>query len=488
MDDALRLTKEIASALDYAHRHGVIHRDIKPENILLHDGSALVADFGIALAVSHAGGNRMTETGLSLGTPGYMSPEQATGERTLDARSDVYSLGCLLYEMLAGEPPHTGATVQAVIAAVVTKEPDAARRASEDRPAQRRGRGPQGAREAPRRPLHERRAVRDGAERAGDGGDVGAFAGLEPLPRKAARRTRIASLARRRVARRARGVGMAPRRAAAQRQSLRARISARSEALQPVNAATGGGRLALSPDGQKLRLREPAGRRRRASASRCARTRTPTAIAGTDGASSPFFSPDGRQIGFVKNGKTIRLLPLEGGTALTLTDSVNATAADWGTDGYIYTESDSGIVRIRPAAARWSRSTRWRPKEIGAEWPIVLPKGKGILFRRRTQGQALARFRDRRDEPRRTARPHVVTRGLYARYAPTGHLLVVTADGKLVAYPLRCSGSSRSTGPPVALYEGLEAGRASPPSSRSRTPARSSTRPRRRSPSARSSG
>ena len=124
IDDAVRLAKEVASALDFAHRHGVIHRDIKPENILLQDGQALVADFGIALAVTHAGAARMTETGLSLGTPGYMSPEQATGERTLDARADVYSLGCLLYEMLAGEPPHTGPTVQAVIAAVVTKEPE----------------------------------------------------------------------------------------------------------------------------------------------------------------------------------------------------------------------------------------------------------------------------------------------------------------------------------------------------------------------------
>ena len=91
---------------------------------MLHDGAALVADFGIALAVSTAGGNRMTETGLSLGTPGYMSPEQATGERVLDARADVYSLGCLLYEMLVGEPPHTGPTIQAVIAAVVTKDPE----------------------------------------------------------------------------------------------------------------------------------------------------------------------------------------------------------------------------------------------------------------------------------------------------------------------------------------------------------------------------
>ena len=96
-------------ALDYAHRHGVIHRDIKPENILLHDGSALVADFGIALAASKAGGTRMTETGMSLGTPHYMSPEQAMGERDITARTDVYALGCVLYEMLTGEPPFTGA-------------------------------------------------------------------------------------------------------------------------------------------------------------------------------------------------------------------------------------------------------------------------------------------------------------------------------------------------------------------------------------------
>jgi serine/threonine-protein kinase len=89
IDDAVRIAREVAGALDYAHRHGVIHRDIKPENILLHDGSALVADFGIALAVQSAGGQRMTQTGLSLGTPQYMSPEQAMGDRTIDARSDV---------------------------------------------------------------------------------------------------------------------------------------------------------------------------------------------------------------------------------------------------------------------------------------------------------------------------------------------------------------------------------------------------------------
>ena len=120
--DAVRIATEVAGALDYAHRHGVIHRDIKPENILLHDGSALVADFGIALAASTAG-TRMTETGMSLGTPHYMSPEQAMGEREITGRSDVYALGCIAYEMLVGEPPFTGPTAQAIIARVMTEEP-----------------------------------------------------------------------------------------------------------------------------------------------------------------------------------------------------------------------------------------------------------------------------------------------------------------------------------------------------------------------------
>jgi serine/threonine-protein kinase len=122
IDEAVKLTVAVADALDYAHRQGVIHRDIKPENILLHDGRPMVADFGIALAVSAAAGGRMTETGLSLGTPHYMSPEQATGEREISARSDVYSLASVLYEMLTGSPPHVGASAQQIIMKIVTED------------------------------------------------------------------------------------------------------------------------------------------------------------------------------------------------------------------------------------------------------------------------------------------------------------------------------------------------------------------------------
>ena len=123
IDDALRIAREVGDALQYAHGHNVIHRDIKPENILLQGGHALVADFGIALAAAKTGGTRMTETGMSLGTPRYMSPEQAMGERTLDARADIYALGCVLYEMLTGDAPFTGSTAQAIVAKVLTEKP-----------------------------------------------------------------------------------------------------------------------------------------------------------------------------------------------------------------------------------------------------------------------------------------------------------------------------------------------------------------------------
>src|SRR5688572_22732989 len=123
IDAAIRIAREVADALGAAHAIGIIHRDVKPENVLLQGGHALVADFGIALAVQHAGGARMTQTGLSLGTPQYMAPEQAMGEKSVDARADLYSLATVLYEMLAGEPPFTGPTSQAIVARLMMEPP-----------------------------------------------------------------------------------------------------------------------------------------------------------------------------------------------------------------------------------------------------------------------------------------------------------------------------------------------------------------------------
>ena len=123
IEDAVRIAREIADALGAAHALGIIHRDIKPENVLLQGGHALVADFGIALAVQHAAGQRMTQTGLSLGTPQYMSPEQAMGEKNIDLRTDIYALGAVTYEMLAGDPPFTGSSVQAIVAKTMNERP-----------------------------------------------------------------------------------------------------------------------------------------------------------------------------------------------------------------------------------------------------------------------------------------------------------------------------------------------------------------------------
>src|SRR5690348_7090412 len=123
IEDAVRIACEVADALGEAHTHGIVHRDIKPENILLRGGHALVADFGIALAVQTAAGQRMTQTGLSLGTPQYMSPEQAMGEKTIDARADIYALGAVTYEMLVGEPPFTGPSVQAIVGRIMSEDP-----------------------------------------------------------------------------------------------------------------------------------------------------------------------------------------------------------------------------------------------------------------------------------------------------------------------------------------------------------------------------
>ncbi len=187
VDEAVRITTDVADALHYAHTQGVIHRDIKPENILLANGRPMVADFGIALALSAAAGGRMTETGLSLGTPHYMSPEQATAEKEITARSDVYSLASVCYEMLAGQPPHLGGAAQQIIMKIIAEPVQPVTQLRKSRAAQR-GRGTrQGAREAARRPVRERQGVCRGSRQpcVHDAGNrperISGSAVLEPL-------------------------------------------------------------------------------------------------------------------------------------------------------------------------------------------------------------------------------------------------------------------------------------------------------------------
>ncbi|MEO7137032.1 MAG: protein kinase [Gemmatimonadales bacterium] len=452
--DAVRIATEVASALGYAHRHGVVHRDIKPENILLHDGQALVADFGIALAASKASGSRMTETGMSLGTPHYMSPEQAMGEREITARSDIYALGVVLYEMLTGEPPFTGATAQAVVARVLTESP---------RPL---------ATQRHTIPRHVEAAVLTALEKLPADRFVTAAEFADALKDKSY--TSTVSLpaaegptAPPRVNERRRLSVLVPALAVATTAALWGWLRPppipllsqfslelrRNQTLQPPLAA-GGARIALSPDGRALVYSGPADGGNRLWLRQLDQLDA-TPIAGTEGGSSPFFSPDGKRIGFLKDGTAVRIASLAGAPTVTLTDKANTTSGDWGDDGYIYFEVDSGVARMRATGGEIEPVYTIKPdrKEIATEWVHVLPGATGVLFRLRHIGQGPADF-----EIMVMSLPHGKAKslvgGIYALYAPTGHLLVVTADGKLIAIPFDPE-KLELTGPPVALIEGV---------------------------------
>ncbi len=455
--DAVRIATEVASALDYAHRHGVVHRDIKPENILLHDGQAMVADFGIALAASKASDERMTETGMSLGTPHYMSPEQAMGDREITGRSDVYALGAVLYEMLTGDPPFTGSTAQAIVARVVTESPRpllpqrhtipphieaAVLTALEKLPADRFGTAAEFAqaladrkysavapaatvatRAAAPPPSQRRNPVIWGAFGLAGVAMVAALWGwLRPAPIPLVNRYSL--------------------------------FFRPAEELRPQGTASN---LAISPDGTKLVYIGPSEGGTRLWLREHDKLRS-TPIPGTDGAVSPFFSPDGRQLGFIRNGRTVRILSLEGGPPITLSDSINSSGGDWGSDGYVYIEVDSGLGRVRATGGQVEPvyNVSAERREIGAEWPNVLPGGRGLIFRLRRGGQTPSEFDIMgMTLPHGVARPLV--RGIYARYAASGHLLVVTAEGKLLAVPFDPV-KVALTGSPVALLEGLRSG------------------------------
>ncbi len=316
IDDVLRIAAEVGDALDAAHAIGIIHRDIKPENILLQGGHALVADFGIALAVQTAGGERMTQTGLSLGTPQYMSPEQAMGERTIDARSDVYALGAVTYEMLTGDPPFAGSSVQAIVAKVLTEKPtapsrirdtvtpgmeDAVLKALAKLPADR---FPSGA--------EFRRAL--GAERSGGSRAIAAVAPRGgSLPR--ARRTNVvlAIITVLTIAFALRQTLRTPTVSDGPVHRLEFSPSADLHFAVPVMGTVA--MVALSPDGERavVSVERPGGW---AFAIRSLDQLTAHLLPGTEGGAYPTFSPDGQWIAFQGADGMIKKIAVDG-TSLT---------------------------------------------------------------------------------------------------------------------------------------------------------------------------
>ena len=378
--DAVRIATEVASALDYAHRHGVIHRDIKPANILLHDGRALVADFGIALAASRSdGGTRMTETGMSLGTPHYMSPEQAMGERNLDARTDIYALGCVLYEMLTGDPPFDASSAQAIVAKVMTEKPAP--------PSRTRDTVPESVEDAVLTALAKLPADRFAS--------AAEFAAALEGRETGTRRTSDSRRARR-----------TDRRALYALAALAAILAAVAAVgwIRAAGHTTGGdgplayqihltpsesdvgfvaNQLAVSADGKVIVYSDTVGGTRQLWIKERG-VADPRPIPGTEGASGPSLSPDGRAVAYTA-GDQLRRIPINGGASKLLSDSavvrtLSASGAWLDNGTVVFLGGSAAIVYAVPDTGGATRRLATADQLYG--WPTsiaAVPGGDAVV-------------------------------------------------------------------------------------------------------------
>jgi serine/threonine-protein kinase len=387
VDEAIRLAAAVASALDYAHRHGVIHRDLKPENILLHDGQPLVADFGIALAVSNAAGARITQTGLSLGTPQYMSPEQATGDRAIDARTDVYSLGAVLYEMLTGEPPHTGATMQAIIARVLTEKPRGVRAV---RPSVPEDTANAVDRALEKLPADRWRTAREFCE-ALQGTRPVAVRADGALPQSsglAERRLTPASRARDPVVLSALAVGVAGLWAGIWAWN-RAPIDVDRTAVRftiapttPGQEITSTSQVAISPDGKVVAYVVQDGTGRQRLTLREMSRLDERAISGTGPANTPFFSPDGAWVGLVAAGRRgVLKVAVAGGAVTTIAEGSTIRGATWARADLIVASVRDTLVTVAAAGGKFLPLRGGFPEgQLGERSPHALDDGETLLY------------------------------------------------------------------------------------------------------------
>ncbi len=449
IDEAIRIATAVAGALDYAHRHGVIHRDLKPENILLHDGQPLIADFGIALAVSNAGGARITQTGLSLGTPHYMSPEQATGDRGIDGRTDIYSLGAVTYEMLSGEPPHNGTTAQAIIARLLMDMPRSLTTLRRTVPAH--------VDAAVQRALEKLPADRFTTGHEFADALQGKTITIAPAPVSAlgdaARWKRIAMS----------GVGVAILAMVGAVWSLtrqpetpvqpRARFTLELPGDAKVSPPVVGRSMAFSADGSTLLY---VGGAQGHLYMRRLDELVPRRLPGTEGASNPTFSPDGKWIGFIRGPAPSTLMKLStvGGAPVAITDT--SARFGWGPDGTIIftkgiTQRGSGLWRTNAAGARPELITVVDSTDHAHGSPTFMPDGRSVLFTIlitpivRTELAAM-RLADRR----------IVRLGLAggSPFYTDGFLFFSRSDGTVSAVQFDPA-ALRTIGEPVTLLEGV---------------------------------
>jgi serine/threonine-protein kinase len=427
VDEAVRIATSVAEALDYAHRHGVIHRDIKPANILLQDGNPVISDFGIALAVGAAGGGRLTETGLSLGTPHYMSPEQATGDQAVHVATDIYALGCVLYEMLVGEPPYTGSTAQAILGKIIQAKPVSVTEARRSVPTH--------VDAAVRRSLEKLAAdrfatARDLAVALGDRGfrhgeaeGVGAVAGRWNAAGVAAAAALLASAVTGTVAwTLASGAPSGPVPVVRFPIALPGGGALRGNTVQTLELTRDGRALVINAltgasGGSQLFLRS-------------LESLEAIPIRGTEGVGSFFLSPDGGSVGFYAvSDNTIKRVPLAGGPAATVSETGLVAGgfqgASWGEGGRIVfsTNAYAGLMQVREVggAAEPLTTPEEGSEEVHAN-PHFLPGGQHLLFEIRTAGQAPETF-EIAFLSLATGEYERLTNGSYPHYVGDGYLV-----------------------------------------------------------------
>ena len=425
VDEGLRIATAVAGALDYAHRHGVVHRDIKPANILIQDGQPVVSDFGIALAVGAGGGARLTETGLSVGTPYYMSPEQATGDQVVGPASDTYSLACVLYEMLVGEPPYLGNTAQAVLGKIIQGEPVSATAARTSVP------------------LHVDHAIRKALERLPADRFVSARDFARALGDPSFRHGRGAPVedgAGARAWRRA-ALGLA---AAVvllgatlawswlvdteEPDAVERYASPFLHDQEPDNLIRDF--MGLAPDGSLLVYRSGAALWVRRWGDLEA-----VPVRGAAGGWTPSVSPGGDAVSFWTSEREVKVASLEGGPLQTVLSDVGAWQ-HWGRDGFIYARaaSDEDAFMVRVAADGGAVDTLWSEPDGEIHWVTdVLPdEGKALIF---AAGDDDAAPEVRLVELQSGDMTTVVT-GVLPRYLDTGDLVYLAADSSLMLAPL----------------------------------------------------
>jgi eukaryotic-like serine/threonine-protein kinase len=437
IEEAVKITTEVADALDYAHRHGVIHRDIKPENILLHDGRPMVADFGIALAVSAAAGGRMTETGMSLGTPHYMSPEQATADRDIGPRSDVYSLASVLYETLAGQPPHLGGSAQQIIMKIIAEPVEPVTRYRRSVPPNVAAALARALEKLPADRFESARAFAEALTSEEFSyapptptGTVTAWA-----PRPAAlswrRRAALALCGAILLALGAAGWGLLHR--VPTTPTMQFDLSLGPDGMTPNSD------VVISPDGSMLAFSAPTPGQHLVAIYLRHLDGDPDfhLLPGTEGGVDPTFSPDSRWVVFRHTGVGLVKVPVTGGGASTVVSVAGAYFPEWGTpDQIVYTGLPVGAI-IVPAVGGTPR----RLKGMTSIRNFLLPDGSGVLG---TVGGNLVCYDLRTD-----SMTVLVPGGSLPTYTATGELLYV-AEGGLFAVPFDLK-SHRLTGPSVRV-------------------------------------